>query len=50
MARSAIELLTNTSLHAHVAQVACQRVREQYCADRIVPQYEEYYRKVVEGN
>ena len=50
MARSAIELLTNTSLHAQVAQVACQRVREQYCADRIVPQYEEYYRKVVDEN
>ncbi len=44
MARSAIALLTDDRLHQRVAEVACQRVREQYCVDRIVPLYEQYVR------
>ena len=47
MARSAIALLTDDRLHQRVAEVACQRVREQYCVDRIVPLYETYYRHVL---
>ena len=49
MARSAIALLTDDRLHRRVAEVACQRVREQYCVDRIVPLYEQYYDRVVAG-
>jgi glycosyltransferase involved in cell wall biosynthesis len=48
MARSAIDLLTDPGLHRRVSEVACRRVREQYCVDRVVPLYEDYYRTVLE--
>jgi hypothetical protein len=43
MAESAIGLLTDPALHARVAKVACERVRTQFCADRVVPMYEKCY-------
>jgi len=47
MARSAIALLTDASLHASIAGVASRRVREQFCADKIVPMYESFYDRVL---
>ena len=44
----AIDLLTDPGLHRRVSEVACRRVREQYCVDRVVPLYEDYYRTVLE--
>jgi N-acetyl-alpha-D-glucosaminyl L-malate synthase BshA len=39
MAKSGIGLLTDPARHARVAKVACERVRTQFCADRVVPVY-----------
>ena len=47
MANSAIALLTDSRLHKRIADVACQRVRELYCVDRVVPMYEQYYDRVL---
>ena len=44
MAASAIALLTDSELHRTVAAAACRRVRVHFCADRVVPMYEECYR------
>jgi N-acetyl-alpha-D-glucosaminyl L-malate synthase BshA len=48
MADSGIGLLTDPALHARVAQVACERVRIHFCADRVVPVYEACYRELME--
>ena len=49
MAGSAIALLTDAERHRAVAQAACQRVRQHFCADRVVPMYEACYRELVGG-
>jgi N-acetyl-alpha-D-glucosaminyl L-malate synthase BshA len=49
MAASAIALLTDPDRHKAVAQAACQRVRIHFCADRVVPMYEDCYRRLVGG-
>jgi N-acetyl-alpha-D-glucosaminyl L-malate synthase BshA len=43
MAESAIGLLQDRELHRRVAKAACRRVREHFCAERIVPMYEACY-------
>lgn len=47
MAESAIGLLTDPALHERVAKAACQRVRVQFCAERVVPMYEACYGELV---
>jgi len=47
MSQSAIALLTDRQLHQRIAEVACQRARELYCVDRVVPMYEQYYDRVL---
>jgi N-acetyl-alpha-D-glucosaminyl L-malate synthase BshA len=47
MAASAIELLTDPARHRAVARAACRRVREHFCAERVVPMYEEFYTAVL---
>ncbi len=47
MAASAVDLLSNPERHRQVAQAACRRVREHFCADRVVPMYEEFYTAVL---
>ena len=44
MARSAITLLTDGPLHERVSRAACQRVRQEFCVERVVPMYEACYR------
>jgi hypothetical protein len=44
MAKSAIDLLSDPVRHARVAKAACERVRVHFCAERVVPMYEECYR------
>jgi N-acetyl-alpha-D-glucosaminyl L-malate synthase BshA len=44
MAESAIALMTDADLHRRVAAAACRRVREDFCAERVVPLYEDCYR------
>ncbi|MSO82392.1 MAG: N-acetyl-alpha-D-glucosaminyl L-malate synthase BshA [Acidobacteria bacterium] len=47
MAESAIGLLTDQARHEKMAKAACQRVRQQFCAERVVPMYEACYRELV---
>ena len=47
MARSAIALMTDDSLHRQVAAAARQTVRTKFCDEKIVPLYEAYYEEVL---
>jgi glycosyltransferase involved in cell wall biosynthesis len=49
MAKSAIGLLTDPARHEKMAKAACQRVRQQFCAERVVPMYEACYRELVDS-
>ena len=46
MAASAIVLLTDPTRHRSMAKAACHRVRQQFCAERVVPMYEACYREL----
>jgi N-acetyl-alpha-D-glucosaminyl L-malate synthase BshA len=43
MAASALKLLTDQDLREQMGRAACRRVREVFCAERVVPMYEECY-------
>jgi glycosyltransferase involved in cell wall biosynthesis len=45
MAESAVALLSDRDWHRRMSQAACNRVRHDFCADRIVPLYEACYRE-----
>ena len=47
MAASAVALLTDADLNRRIGQAACRRVRETFCAERVVPMYEACYEKLV---
>jgi N-acetyl-alpha-D-glucosaminyl L-malate synthase BshA len=47
MAASAVALLTDDELHQRVGEAACRRVREYFCAERVVPLYEACYESIV---
>jgi L-malate glycosyltransferase len=47
MAARGVALLTDPDLHARIAATAARLVRDVYCTDRIVPLYEEAYRRVL---
>jgi len=47
MAESGVMVLTDPVRHRAIAQAACARVREDFCAEKIVPIYEESYQSVV---
>jgi len=47
MAASSIALLTDASLRSRMSKAACRRVREEFCAERVVPMYEACYRELV---
>ena len=49
MAASGVALLTDPPRHRRVAEAARRRVQETFCAERVVPMYEECYRRVVGG-
>jgi N-acetyl-alpha-D-glucosaminyl L-malate synthase BshA len=48
MAESGIALLTDAALHARVAAAGRLTVSERYCRDRVVPQYEAFYSRVID--
>jgi N-acetyl-alpha-D-glucosaminyl L-malate synthase BshA len=48
MAQSGVALLTDEALHRRVAKAGCEVAQRKFCRDAIVPQYEQYYREVVE--
>ena len=43
MAESALTLLTDETLRLRMGRAACRRVREHFCAERVVPMYERCY-------
>jgi N-acetyl-alpha-D-glucosaminyl L-malate synthase BshA len=43
MAESAVRLLTDDALRCQMGAAACRRVREHFCAERVVPMYEACY-------
>ena len=47
MAASAMRLLTTPGLHRTMADAACRRVRDHFCADRVVPMYEAAYERLL---
>ena len=47
MAASAVRLLTDAELHRRIARAACERVRERFCEERVVPMYESLYSSIV---
>ena len=47
MAASAVALLSDDNLHARVGEAACRRVREHFCAERVVPMYEACYESIL---
>jgi L-malate glycosyltransferase len=49
MAASGVMLLSDRQKHRAIAQAACARVRHEFCAEKIVPMYEECYESVVGG-
>jgi N-acetyl-alpha-D-glucosaminyl L-malate synthase BshA len=48
MASYAVELLTNESRLRAMGKAAREMARSRFCASKIVPQYEEFYRRVIE--
>jgi N-acetyl-alpha-D-glucosaminyl L-malate synthase BshA len=48
MAESAVLVLHDAAKHHAVAQAACARVRNEFCAEKIVPMYERCYQSVIE--
>lgn len=48
MARYAIELLQDESRLRAMGKQARQSAQSRFCTDRIIPQYEEFYRRVLE--
>jgi N-acetyl-alpha-D-glucosaminyl L-malate synthase BshA len=49
MAGAAIELLTNPDALKAMSEACRVTARERFCASRIIPIYERYYEKVLEG-
>lgn len=45
MAESGLRLLTDAALRERITAAAVREVRERFCVDRIVPMYEEHYRR-----
>ena len=43
MAASTLQLLTDEELRRTMGKAACQRVREHFCSERVVPMYEACY-------
>ena len=48
MARYAIELLSDPARHKTMAQTARFEAQSRFCSSKIIPQYEQFYREVIE--
>lgn len=48
MARYAIELLSDPARHRTMAQTARFEAQSRFCSSKIIPQYEQFYREVIE--
>jgi N-acetyl-alpha-D-glucosaminyl L-malate synthase BshA len=45
-----VELLTDEGLHYRMRKAGRWNASERFCSDKIIPQYEKYYRDVVSGS
>jgi glycosyltransferase involved in cell wall biosynthesis len=45
-AHRVVQLLSDDALHARMAQAARKKAIEKFSTERIIPQYEEFYREV----
>jgi L-malate glycosyltransferase len=48
-AARALELLSNDDLHYRMSKAGRWNAAERFCTDRIIPQYERFYREVITG-
>lgn len=48
MAATGVSLLTDHQLHRRIGVGGRNVVRQRYCSERIVPQYEQFYRKILD--
>ena len=49
MAASAVALLSDPELRRRIGVGGRNVVTWRYCSDRIVPQYEKFYREILDG-
>ena len=49
MAESGIALLSDEALHRRVTAAALARVQTSFCTERVVPMYEAYYQRIIDG-
>jgi len=47
MADSGVALLSDRALHQRIADAGVRVVREQFCAQRVVPMYEAHYERAL---
>jgi len=48
MAGYAVELLTDENLLQEMARAAREVAKSRFCSSKIIPQYEDFYRRVLE--
>jgi L-malate glycosyltransferase len=48
MAARALEILTHPEKHKEMSQASRQRALRQFCTDKIIPLYEDHYRRVLQ--
>jgi len=49
MAARALDILTDDNLHQRMGDAGRHRALTQFCASKIIPQYEDLYRRTIEG-
>lgn len=50
LAERARQLVTDSALHARMAEAARKTATSRFCTEKIIPRYEDYYRQVLETN
>ena len=50
MAERATQLVTDPALHARMAIAARRTATTRFCSEKLIPRYEDYYKKVLEAN
>ena len=50
MAETGLALLSDQALHQRIAGAAIRVVREQFCAQRVVPMYEAHYERALSAS
>jgi N-acetyl-alpha-D-glucosaminyl L-malate synthase BshA len=50
MAKAAVSILDDRATWEHMSAAAARHARELFCKDKIIPQYERFYEKVIAAN